>query len=512
MAADKRRRGAADRHPVGRRRPRARAGPDRRRGRPAGAGAARREGPLRRPRRPGRHPAPHRRPTSSAATRSTPTSPPSPATSPAAGCWSPAPAARSAPSCAARSHRFGPGRAGDARPRRVAPCTPCSSRIEGRALLDDPQPRRGRHPRRRTAWPRCSPSTAPRSCSTPPPSSTCRCSRCTRSEAVKTNVWGTQHAARGRRSSAGVDRFVNISTDKAADPVSVLGYHQADRRAAHRRTPPDATTAPTCRVRFGNVLGSRGSVLTAFHAQIEAGGPITVTHPDVTRYFMTVEEAVQLVIQAGAVGERRRGPGARHGRAGADRRRGPRLADQADRADRDHLHRPAPGREAPRGAAGRRRGPPALRPPPHRSRRGASRSTGTTSPASAPTTRETLLRELDEHAQTRRRPRSPSPTECPQQRHHGTPTTVAAATRPAARRRTRESSLINHLSAMTSADRGHRCRAVADVAEDQRAEIALCTASPPRHGRSRRCPIVTLVASSLVSRTAYEGRGSPSRG
>ena len=119
-------------------------------------------------------------------------------------------------------------------------------------------------------------------------------------EAVKTNVWGTQHllaaACRHR-----VDRFVNISTDKAADPTSVLG---TTKRVAERLT---ATAATACEgtflsVRFGNVLGSRGSVLTTFRAQIDAGGPVTVTDPDVTRYFMTVEEAVQLVIQAGAVG------------------------------------------------------------------------------------------------------------------------------------------------------------------------------------------------------------------
>jgi FlaA1/EpsC-like NDP-sugar epimerase len=120
-------------------------------------------------------------------------------------------------------------------------------------------------------------------------------------EAVKTNVWGTatllELALRH-----GVDTFVNISTDKAADPVSVLG---ATKRVAERLTAAAAqeATGDFISVRFGNVLGSRGSVLGAFRAQIELGGPITVTHPDVTRYFMTVEEAVQLVIQAGAIGE-----------------------------------------------------------------------------------------------------------------------------------------------------------------------------------------------------------------
>jgi FlaA1/EpsC-like NDP-sugar epimerase len=98
-----------------------------------------------------------------------------------------------------------------------------------------------------------------------------------------------------------VGTFVNVSTDKAANPGSVLGYSKrvaegltayADREYGGRYIS----------VRFGNVLGSRGSVLTAFHRQLESGGALTVTHPDVTRFFMTVEEAVQLVIQAGAIG------------------------------------------------------------------------------------------------------------------------------------------------------------------------------------------------------------------
>jgi len=119
-------------------------------------------------------------------------------------------------------------------------------------------------------------------------------------EALKTNVHGTLNVLQAAAAS-GVDRFVNISTDKAADPSSVLGY---TKRIAEQLTSWFAAREPGTylSVRFGNVLGSRGSVLGAFEKQVAAGGPITVTHPDVTRYFMTVTEAVQLVVQAGAVG------------------------------------------------------------------------------------------------------------------------------------------------------------------------------------------------------------------
>ena len=119
-------------------------------------------------------------------------------------------------------------------------------------------------------------------------------------EALKTNVVGTQHLL-DAAVATGVERFVNISTDKAADPTSVLGR---SKLLAERLTADAAARSGRAfvSVRFGNVLGSRGSVLVAFRAQIAAGGPVTVTHPEVTRYFMTVEEAVQLTVQAGAIG------------------------------------------------------------------------------------------------------------------------------------------------------------------------------------------------------------------
>ncbi len=119
-------------------------------------------------------------------------------------------------------------------------------------------------------------------------------------EAVKTNVGGTLTILESAR-AVGVERFVNISTDKAANPCSVLGY---TKRIAEGLTAAVASEADGTylSVRFGNVLGSRGSVLTAFAAQIAAGGPVTVTDPDVTRYFMTIKEACQLVVQAAAIG------------------------------------------------------------------------------------------------------------------------------------------------------------------------------------------------------------------
>lgn len=119
-------------------------------------------------------------------------------------------------------------------------------------------------------------------------------------EAWKTNVLGTLNVLQAS-AEAGVGTFVNISTDKAASPTSVLGY---SKRVAERLTAHFAATQPGryVSVRFGNVLGSRGSVIPAFTEQIGRGGPVTVTHPDVERYFMLIPEACQLVLQAGAIG------------------------------------------------------------------------------------------------------------------------------------------------------------------------------------------------------------------
>lgn len=119
-------------------------------------------------------------------------------------------------------------------------------------------------------------------------------------EAWKTNVLGTLNVLQAAR-SASVETFINISTDKAANPVSVLGQ---SKRVAEKLTSWAARTSEGTylSVRFGNVIGSRGSMLPTFIAQIESGGPITVTDPEVTRYFMTIPEACQLVIQAGAIG------------------------------------------------------------------------------------------------------------------------------------------------------------------------------------------------------------------
>ena len=120
-------------------------------------------------------------------------------------------------------------------------------------------------------------------------------------EAYQTNVLGTAKMLKASQ-QAGVEVFINISTDKAANPISILGF---SKRIAERLTADFAFRSGPGKyisVRFGNVLGSRGSVLMSFRDQILKGGPVTVTHRGVTRYFMTISEAVQLVIQAGAIG------------------------------------------------------------------------------------------------------------------------------------------------------------------------------------------------------------------
>lgn len=119
-------------------------------------------------------------------------------------------------------------------------------------------------------------------------------------EGVKTNVRGT-HVLLEAAQHVSTERFVLISTDKAADPVSVLG---ATKRLAEMLVQVNAFgRTRLCSVRFGNVLGSRGSFLPTLASQLHAGGPVTVTHPDVTRYFMTTEEAVGLVLVAASMAE-----------------------------------------------------------------------------------------------------------------------------------------------------------------------------------------------------------------
>jgi FlaA1/EpsC-like NDP-sugar epimerase len=119
-------------------------------------------------------------------------------------------------------------------------------------------------------------------------------------EAVYTNVLGTANVVEAA-AAAGTERFVLISTDKAIRPRSVMGASKRLAEEIVRGFMPPGTAA--CAVRFGNVLGSRGSVIPTFLRQIRSGGPVTVTDPDMKRYFMSTTEAVQLVIQAAALSE-----------------------------------------------------------------------------------------------------------------------------------------------------------------------------------------------------------------
>jgi len=123
-------------------------------------------------------------------------------------------------------------------------------------------------------------------------------------EGIRNNVFGTYYAARAAINS-GVETFVLISTDKAVRPTNVMGASKRMAELVLQALSQASFNKKTrfCMVRFGNVLGSSGSVVPLFRRQIQEGGPITLTHEDITRYFMTIPEAAQLVIQAGSMGK-----------------------------------------------------------------------------------------------------------------------------------------------------------------------------------------------------------------
>ncbi|SUI48809.1 UDP-glucose 4-epimerase [Shewanella baltica] len=121
-------------------------------------------------------------------------------------------------------------------------------------------------------------------------------------EGVRNNVFGTLYTARAAI-AAKVETFVLVSTDKAVRPTNVMGTTKRMAELALQALSKEEHQTRFCMVRFGNVLGSSGSVVPLFRKQIANGGPVTVTHPEITRFFMTIPEASQLVIQAGAMGK-----------------------------------------------------------------------------------------------------------------------------------------------------------------------------------------------------------------